>query len=69
MNVCVVGGGHIGTTLSAYIKQSYPEYSVKLMTRRPERFGEAIKVNDIEGGFSYDVALDAISADPSIAAA
>lgn len=69
MNVCVVGGGHIGTTLSAYIKQSYPEYSVKLMTRRPERFGEAIKVNDIEGGFSYDVALDAISADSSIAAA
>ena len=69
MNVCVVGGGHIGTTLAAYIKNNYPEYSVTLFTRRPERFGDSIKVNDVEGGVSYDVELNAISSDPSVAAA
>lgn len=69
MNVCVVGGGHIGTTLAAYIKNSFPGYSVRLLTRRPKRFGDEIKVNDIEGDVSYSVRLDAITSDPSVAAA
>lgn len=68
MNVCVVGGGHIGTTLAGYIKHTCPEHSVRLFTRRPDQFGECLQVNDIEGGFSYSVQLDVISDDPAIAA-
>lgn len=68
MKICVVGGGHIGTTLSCYIKHSHPEFEVSLFTRRPEQFSEVIKCNDIEQSISYLVALDAISSDPSIAA-
>lgn len=67
MNICIVGGGHIGTTLLCYIKHTHPEYRVSLFTRKPERFAETIKCNDIEGGFSYDVKTDCISNDAKIA--
>lgn len=69
INVCIVGGGHIGTTLACYIKHTVKSARVRLFTRRPEKFSAAIKCNDIEGGFSYIVELDAISANPAIAAA
>lgn len=68
MKVCIVGGGHIGTTLLCYIKHTHPEYRVSLFTRKPERFAETIKCNDIEGGFSYDVRPDCISNDANAAA-
>jgi hypothetical protein len=68
MNVCIVGGGHIGTTLLCYIKHTYPEYWVSLFTRKPERFTETLKCNDIEGNFSYDVKPDCISKDARAAA-
>ena len=61
MNVCIVGGGHIGTTLLCYIKHTHPEFRVSLYTRKPERFAPTIKCNDIEGGYSYELQPDCIS--------
>lgn len=69
MNVCIVGGGHIGTTLTCYIKHHDPSLRVSLFTRRPERFARTLKCNDWEGGFSFETDPDCISADPSAAAA
>lgn len=68
MRVCIVGGGHIGTTLLCYIKHTHPEYWVSLYTRRPDSFAGSIKCNDIEGSFSYYVTPDCISNDAAIAA-
>lgn len=69
MNVCVVGGGHIGTTLACYIKHTKKEINVRLYTRRPEQFRKKIKCNDIEKNESYEAELDIISNEPSVAAA
>lgn len=68
MNICIVGGGHIGTTLCCYIKHSHPEHKVSLFTRHPELFDKIIKCNDIEQNQSYKVSPDAITNDPSIGA-
>ena len=68
MKVCVVGGGHIGTTLVCYIKHHDPDKQVYLYTRRPERFAARLRCNDIEGGFSYEVTPDGVSGDPAEAA-
>ena len=68
MNVCIVGGGHIGTALVCYIKRVHPEYRVSLYTRTPELFAEEIKCNDIEQQISYYVKPDVISNDAEIAA-
>lgn len=68
MKICIVGGGHIGTTLTCYIKNTHPEYEVCLYTQHPERFNEHIKCNDIENNISYIVKPDAISNDASVAA-
>lgn len=68
MKICIVGGGHIGTTLSCYFKNAYPEHQVSLFTRRPESFSKELRCNDIEQAVSYSVSLDVISNDPSKAA-
>lgn len=68
MKVCVVGGGHIGTTLVCYIKNAYPEYQVNLYTQHPERFANYIKCNDIEQKISYYVIPSLISKEPNVAA-
>ena len=68
MKVCIVGGGHIGTTLLCYIKHIHPEFRVSMYTRHPERFAEIIKCNDIERAFSYTIKADCISNDASTAA-
>ena len=68
MNICIVGGGHIGTTLACFIKHNNPHHFVSLYTRRPEKFSKVIRCNDWERGISYDVRLDCISNDPSVAA-
>lgn len=69
MNICIVGGGHIGTTLLCYIKHTHPNYHVSLFTRNPSRFSKSIKCNDIEGAFSYEVKPDSVSNKAEIAAA
>lgn len=61
MNICIVGGGHIGTTLLCYIKHTHPEFRVSMYTRHPEKFATSIKCNDIEGSFSYTIKPDCIS--------
>ena len=68
MNVCIIGGGHIGTALVCYIKKTHPEYRVSLYTRKPELFTEEIKCNDIEQKISYYVKPDAITNNAEIAA-
>ena len=68
MKICIVGGGHIGTTLACYIKHNDDSHYVSIFTRRPEQFAEYIRCNDWEGNFSYDVKVDCISDDPAIAA-
>lgn len=65
MKVCIVGGGHIGTTLACYIKKQNPDKTVNLLTRKPQRFCDRIKVNDVEQEVSYEVILDTISQEPS----
>lgn len=68
MKICIVGGGHIGTTLTCYIKNTHPEYEVCFYTQHPERFNENIKCNDIENNISYIVKPNIISNDASVAA-
>ncbi len=66
LRVCIVGGGHIGTTLACYIKHSHPNYKVNLYTQHPDMFSNKIICNDIENKNSYSVTLDAISNSPDI---
>ena len=68
MKVCIVGGGHIGTTLACYIKYTVPSKQVSIFTRRPEMFSRKIKCNDWEKEIAYEVSLDCISGVPSMAA-
>ena len=67
MKVCIVGGGHIGTTLACYIKHVHPNYNVSIFTQHPGSFLELVKCNDIEKGISYVEKLDTISNDPKLA--
>lgn len=68
MKVCIVGGGHIGTTLLCYVKNTHPEYTVTMYTRRPNLFSKQIKCNDWEGGKNYTITPDAISNEASVSA-
>lgn len=65
MKVCIVGGGHIGTTLACYIKHYDSAIHVSLFTQHPKQFSKEIKCNDWEGGFSFKESLDCISRNPS----
>lgn len=68
MKVCIVGGGHIGTTLMCYIKHNHPEHTVCLYTRRPEKFANTIKCNDWEKNYTYTVCPNIVSNEATIAA-
>ena len=68
MKVCIVGGGHIGTALLCYVKNTHPEYNVTMYTRKPNLFSKQIKCNDWEGEKSYIVSPDAISNEASVSA-
>lgn len=68
MNVCIVGGGHIGTTLVCYIKNTHPEFKVSLYTRNPELFDEEIICNDIENKISFSIKPELISNNAKLAA-
>lgn len=68
MNICIVGGGHIGTAMLCYIKHTHPKFRVCMYTRRPELFANEIKCNDWEGKKSYIIKPNAISNDASISA-
>ncbi len=67
MKVCIVGGGHIGTTLACYVKHTNPSMYISIFTGHPEKFFQRIKCNDWEKKISYEVCPDCVSADPSVA--
>lgn len=67
MKVCIVGGGHIGTTLACYVKHTNPSMYVSIFTGHPKKFSQSIKCNDWEKKISYEVCPDCVSADPSVA--
>lgn len=64
MNICVIGGGNIGTTLSAELAYLNPEKSVRLLTSKPDLFNKSIEVIDVEQDISFFGTLDIISDDP-----
>lgn len=68
MRICVVGGGNIGTTLTCYIKHTFPDYFVSLYTRQQDKFVRELKCNDIERNISYNAIPDIISCDARLAA-
>lgn len=61
MKVCIVGGGHIGTTLACHIKHYDKSIEVNLLTGKPQKFLQPITCNDIEHGESYTATIDRIS--------
>lgn len=65
MNICIYGGGHIGTTLACYIKHYNSRLHVSILTRNPHSFSNKIKCNDWEKGYSYESVIDCVSDDPS----
>lgn len=64
MRICIIGSGHIGTTLACYFKHYNSRAHVSLYTRHPERFTGTIKCNDIEKKISYIEHIDCVSNDP-----
>lgn len=68
MKICVIGGGHIGTALTCYIKYVHPEYQVNLLTRRPHLFDKQIVCHDWEGNKKYISEPDVISNAPEVCA-
>ncbi len=69
MNICIIGGGNIGTCLSVWIKHYNPEFNVRMLTRRPEQFGDMFECIDVENDISYTAAIDIVSDKAEIAAA
>jgi len=64
MIICVIGGGNIGTTLSAELAYLNPEKSVRLLTSKPDSFNKTLEVIDVEQATSFFGTLDVISDDP-----
>lgn len=64
MIICVIGGGNIGTTLSAELAYLNPEKAVRLLTSKPDLFNKSIEVIDVERDTSFSGTLDVISDDP-----
>ena len=65
MNVCVIGGGNIGTALSAELAYLNPGKSIRLFTSKPHLFDKHIEVFDVEQSTSFSGTLDIISDDPN----
>lgn len=64
MNICVIGGGNIGTALSGELAYLNPNKSVRLLTSKPHLFDKHIKIFDVEQSTSFSGTLDIISDDP-----
>lgn len=61
MNICIVGGGHLGTTIAGDLAYNCPEHNISLYTSDPSRWNGYITVNDIEEGKTYVAHVDKIS--------
>lgn len=64
MDVCVIGGGNIGTALSAELAYLNPKMSIRLLTSKPHFFTNPISVMDVERDAEFYGTLDIISDDP-----
>ena len=65
MNICILGGGNIGTVLLGDIG-SRKEYQVSLFTRKPESWSHQIEVIDVENRKTINGVIDEITDSPSI---
>jgi len=63
MNVCILGGGNIGTLLMGDIGRN-KDISVRLLTSRPDEWNHIIEVCDNDGTFKYSGKVDVISNNP-----
>ncbi|MFT5872006.1 MAG: opine dehydrogenase [Clostridium sp.] len=63
MNVCILGGGNIGTLLMGDIGRS-EDISIRLLTSRPDEWNHIIEVCDNDGTIKYKGRVDVISSNP-----
>ena len=61
MVVSILGGGHIGTTLAAYLSRLGTCDAVRLFTSRPGEFSRNLVLNDFERDVSYAAQIDLIT--------
>lgn len=64
MNICIIGGGHLGTTIAGDLAYHFPEYNISLLTSKPTIWDGIIKVNDIELNNTYEGRIKTISSSP-----
>lgn len=64
MNICILGGGNIGTLLLGELGRK-ENISVRLLTSRPDDWNHTIEVCDNDGTFKYSGRVDVISSDPA----
>lgn len=63
MNICILGGGNIGTLVMGEIGVK-EDISVRLLTSRPDEWNHIIEVCDNDGIFKYSGRVDVISNNP-----
>lgn len=67
MNICMIGGGNIGTVLLGELS-TQKEVTVNLYTTRPEAWSNTIEVIDVKNKKSIVGNIHAISGEPNIVA-
>ncbi|MCB2300454.1 NAD/NADP-dependent octopine/nopaline dehydrogenase family protein [Clostridium tagluense] len=63
MNICILGGGNLGTLVMGDIGRR-EDISVRLLTSRPDDWNHIIEVCDNDGIFKYSGRVDIISSNP-----
>lgn len=63
--IVIIGGGNIGTLLLADLAK-YKDLHVSLLTSRPEKWSNTIKVYDYNDNFKWEAKVSAITSDYSI---
>lgn len=65
MKICIIGGGHIGTTLSGYLSNLNKNNRIYLHTTKADRFNSdgSVVVHDIEHEQTYISYIDCITND------
>jgi|LSQX01.2.fsa_nt_gb hypothetical protein len=64
MDICIVGGGHLGTTIAGDLAYNCPEHNVSLFTSDPSRWSGSIQVNDVENEQTFVGQLHNIDSTP-----
>lgn len=65
MKICIIGGGHIGTTLAGYLSHLNKDNKICLHSTKADKFNPqlSVVVNDIENELSYTSYIDCITSD------